>query len=166
MSHAISHRLTRLVWDGACAGLPKQRRLKDVPGEAKVAFARQRDGSNAYFDLYSAMVGNIAGLIGDLAEAERLCAERFAKGFSKRYRKRIRSKCGNMLGATNEENAIAGLAAIVTEEGDGGSAWYQSRMKRAQRKKAKLGGVKVTLRYAKPDEETRQKQVRRQLRRR
>lgn len=56
-----------------------------------------------------------------------------------------------MLGATDEENAIAGLTSIVTEEGDGGSAWYPSRTKRAQRKKAKLGGVKVTLRYAKPD---------------
>lgn len=151
---------------GLKAGLPKQRRLKDVPREAKVAFARQCDGSNAYFELYSAMVGNVAGLIGDGAEAERLCEERFVKGFRKRYRNRIRSKCGNMLGATIEENAIAGLTAIATEEGDGGSAWYPSRTKRAQRKKAKLGGVKVTLRYAKPDEEIRQKQVRRQISRR
>jgi hypothetical protein len=132
---------------------PKGTRLKNVPRETQIVFARWRDRSAAghpMFDLYAGAVDEVERLTGCRTEAERLCEAEFAKGFRKRYR------CvkGKFTDATPEEEAIARLASIGTAEGDGKSMFRPSRTSRARRAKKKLG-VSVTLRYAKPAQKPR-----------
>jgi hypothetical protein len=112
------------------------------------------------FDLYAVAVGNIERLTGCGKEAERLCEERFAAGFRKRYR----CQSGKVQDLTAKERAVGQLAAITTVEGDGCSMKYASRTKRAYRIKKKLG-INVKLKYGRPEAETSQTQIRRQLRR-
>lgn len=116
-------------------------RLKSLPRSRMQAVAVRKDGSLVFLDQYRVAVDNVAGLVGDSVEAERLVEAAFAKGWNSRH------LCA--LSWTIDDDpvrrAAGGMMAVLNGDDADDAVSYEGRRKRVTRYRKTLteAGVPV-----------------------
>jgi hypothetical protein len=107
----------------------KTSRLKSLPRSRMQAVAVLKDGSPHLLDLYRVAVDNVAELVGDRVEAERLVEEEFAKGWKTRHL----YATGWTIDDDPVRRADSGIRGVLNGDDADDAVSYEGRRKRVTR---------------------------------